>query len=66
MVERGEDGLHLLEANKGNLAKWVPPIGYRIQSWSQDADVAQLIWEAVPDSLSFAPMDDERSALTEA
>ena len=65
-AERGHDGLYLLEAIKQNLAHTIPPIGYRIRPWADNPDVAQLVWECVPETLSFAPPDDEQSALTEA
>lgn len=65
-VERGENGLCLVEGVKNNLSKPIPPLGYRIHSWAENADIPQLEWQIVSPDLSFAPPEDDQSALIEA
>ncbi len=67
-VERRERGLYLLESLKGNLSRRAPAIGYRINSWANNPDVAKLEWAEVPTTtllMTQAPPED-RSALQHA
>lgn len=65
-VERGEDGLYLIEGLKQNLSQSIPPIGYYIRPSILNSAIPVLDWRLVPPTSSFAPPDDDQSALAEA